>query len=500
MSTRHLLVHEMRVLTRGCTALVVLPLLVIVVAYAAGNGVRWTREQQSTIQRVQAEDERTYAVIANQLDELARQGDPQPSLQLAGMAWYIFQPEGAIAPAPHLDPRRAEAAASEWLGARHAVLPPAPLAPLAVGQSDLHPYYTRVTIRTRPALVNSDEIENPVNLLTGRFDLAFALTFCWPLLVLPLIYNVLSEDRDNGTLALVASQAVSIRRLTALRLLLRVGLAVVLTIATSMATLAALSASGRGPTALGLSTWSAAVAATGLFWTGIAALVNTARWRSATNAVVMTAVWLFAGIVVPAVMSEVAGALAPVPSRVQIINEIRAAGNMRPGELAGLLTAYYEEHPDAVRSNESADVTAIRGLALQDETARRIDPILSAYRRATARQERVANVLRFASPLLLIHDSVAELAGTTTARYRRFAEQLDSYHRAWRAYFYPLVHARASLTKADYERAPRFAFEDETGGARELRAALLIASAAVVGIALLAVAFRRAPTAGVTMT
>ena len=55
------------------------------------------------------------------------------------MAWYIFQPEGAVAPAPHIDPRRAEAAASEWVGARHAILPPAPMGALAIGQSDLHP-------------------------------------------------------------------------------------------------------------------------------------------------------------------------------------------------------------------------------------------------------------------------------------------------------------------------------------------------------------------------
>jgi ABC-2 type transport system permease protein len=500
VSIRHLLVHEMRVLARGRSAVVVLPLLVIVVTYAANNGVRWTREQQVTIARVQAEDECTYAAIADQLEDLERRGDPRPDLPLAGMAWYIVQPAGAVVPAPHIDPRRAEAAASEWLGARHAVLPPAPLAALAVGQSDLHPYYSRVTIRTRPALVNSDEIENPVNLLNGRFDLAFVLTFCWPPLVLPLIYNVLSDDREHGTLALVASQVVSVRAVIAMRLLTRVGLAVVVTIVASVGALRVLGAVGQPGTAAAVAVWCSAVLATGLLWSGVAALVNTAGWRSATNATVITAIWLCGAIVIPAVLGEVAAVVEPVPSRVQLINEIRAAGNMRPAELAQLLTAYYEEHPDATPSRESADVTAIRGLALQDETDRRIDPIVSAHRHAAARQQRVANRLRFASPVLLIYDSVTELAGTTTGRYRRFAEQLDTYHRSWRAYFYPLVHARVSLTRAHYDRAPRFTFLEEPAGSAERRATILTGVAGSIGLVLLAVAFRRMSSSAVTPT
>jgi ABC-2 type transport system permease protein len=486
-----LVAHEVRVLARGRTAATVLSVLVIVVAYAAANGSRWTREQRATLALVQADDRLADAAIADQLDELARRGDPRPDLLLAGMAWYIFQPEGAVAPAPHIDPRRAEAAASEWVGARHAVLPHAPLAALAVGQSDLHPYYSRVTIRTRPVLVNSDEIANPVNLLNGRFDLAFVLTFCWPVLVLPLIYNVLSEDRDNGTLALVASQPVSLRTVVMIRLLVRVGVAVALTVVTSVVVLFASRAVVGADAVIGPVLWTAAVAATGVLWAGVAAAVNGLGWRSATNATIMTALWLAAAIIAPAVIGEVAGVLEPVPSRVQLINAIRTAGNMRPGELAALMTAYYEAHPDAAGSHLSADVTAIRGLAQQDEIDRRIEPIVTAHRQALARQQGVVDRLRFVSPPLLIDEAVTELAGTTTARYRRFADQLDSYHRVWRAYFYPLVHGRVSLTKAHYQSAPRFGFQEEPPVSVRRRAALLIGTAALIGLLLLGAGLRR---------
>jgi ABC-2 type transport system permease protein len=487
---QHIVGHEFRLIVRSPAAWVVCAALVSAVVCAAWSGTRWVHEQRATIARVEAGDERRYAEIYAQLDELERQGDPRPDLQLAGMAWYVFQPNGAVAPAPHIDPRRPEAAASEWLGARHALLPPKPLAALAIGQSDLHPYYTRVTIRTRPALVQSDEIESPANLLNGRFDLAFVLTFCWPLLVLPLLYNVLSEDREAGTLALVASQPVSLRAIVAARLAVRGGAAMLVTLVASLMALAVLD-----PTAdlapRDIAAWTAAILATGLFWCGVASMVNLARWSSAANATVLTAWWLAGVVIAPALIDHAASVFEPVPSRVELVNAVRNAGNLTSAQLTGLVSAYYEEHPDAIPSSQSADVTAIRGLAQQDAVDRRIDPILAAYRAATARQQALVDRLRYISPPLLVHDAVLELAGTSVGRYRRFAEQVDEYHRGWRAYFYALVHARARMTRPRYEDAPRFTFVEGPGYWRANGAVGLVAGVSLLGAAMLALVLWR---------
>jgi ABC-2 type transport system permease protein len=487
---RHIVRHEMRLIGRSPAAWVVWTALVSLVMCAAWSGTRWVQDQRTTIARVEASDESRYAEIYAQLDDLERHGDPRPDLQLAGMAWYVFQPNGAVAPAPHIDPRRPAAAASEWLGARHAFLRPRPLAALAIGYSDLHPYYTRVTIRTRPALVQSDEIESPANLLSGRFDLAFVLTFCWPLLALPLLYNVLSEDRDGGTLALVASQPVPLRGILAARLAVRGGVAVLVMLIASLAALAALDpAADRAPS--DIAAWTAAIVATGLFWCGVASLVNLVRWPSAVNATVLTACWLGSVVIAPALIDHAASVFEPVPSRVELVNSVRNAGNLTSAQLAGLVSAYYEEHPDATPSNQSADVTAIRGLAQQDAVDRRIDPILAAYRRATARQQALVDRLRYISPPLLVHDAVLELAGTSIARYRRFADEVNEYHRGWRSYFYPLVHARTRMTRSRYDGAPRFTFREEPDYWRANGAFGSVAGVALLGAAMLGVVLWR---------
>jgi ABC-2 type transport system permease protein len=485
-----LLRHELRLLTRSRAAWVVSAALAAAVVCAGWNGHRWTNHQRATLVRVQGVDAENYRRIYAELEDLERRNDPHPDLQLAGMAWYIFQPDGAVAPAPHIDPRRAEAAASEWVGARHVVLPPGPLAALATGQSDLYPYYARVTIRTPPILVHSDELENPANLLNGRFDLAFVVMFCWPLLVLPLVYNVVSEERETGTLVLVGSQPVSLRIVLAVRLAVRSGMAVIVTVFASLASLAMVGELSGAP-ASEIAAWSFAVVSVGIFWSAVAAVVNLFRWQSATNATALMACWLGLVVVAPGVIEETASAIAPVPSRVELVNAVRTAGNLSSSQLAALTSTYYEEHPDAARSTDSADVTAIRGLAQQDALDRRIEPIVEQYHASVAHREAIVNRLRFLSPPLLVYDAVLELAGTSTTRVRRFAEQVDEYHREWQAYFYPLVHARASMTRALYDGAPRFTFREEPIRQTTWRALDLIATTFLTGGLLMSVALAR---------
>jgi ABC-2 type transport system permease protein len=481
--------HELRMAIRTPTTWVVCGALATAVAYAAWNGSRWVEAQQGMIATLEASDLTLYDSIYAQLEELERAA-PRPHLQFAGMAWYIFQPEGALAPAPHIDPRRPEAAASEWVGARHVALPPSPLGALAIGHSDLHPFYTRVTIRTRPVLVQSDEIENPINLLNGRFDLAFVLTFCWPLLVLPLLYGALSDERDGGTLALLASQPIRLRTITAARLAVRGGLAVAVTLVTSVVALLARGSTSQLPIA-GLALWIAAVIATGVFWCGVAGAVNLSRWRSAMNAVALTACWLASVVIAPSAIEEIASTIAPVPSRVELVNAIRDVGNFTPEQVTALMSTYYEEHPDASPTMESADTTAMRGLAQQDMIDRRIDPILAAYREAYRRQQALVDRLRVISPPLLIHDAVLDLAGTSITRFRRFNDQVDAYHREWRTYFYPLVHAHATMTRTLYENAPRFTFSEEPTSRTARRVLGLVGFTALVGAILLVIVLRR---------
>lgn len=142
--------HDWRILRTDRTLWAVAVLLCLTIGYGVWNGSAWTRFQKNAI--TAALDEEGMRI--EEIKEGIRNAN-----------------EGRTNPPSFRDPRN-PFAVGYTLGPRYAVMPPAPLAALAVGQSDLLPYYFKVSLRARDSLLGNDEIENPVHLLAGRFDLS----------------------------------------------------------------------------------------------------------------------------------------------------------------------------------------------------------------------------------------------------------------------------------------------------------------------------------------
>jgi ABC-2 type transport system permease protein len=356
---------------------------------------------------------------------------------------------------------------------RYAVLPPAPLATFAVGQSDLYPYYTRVSTRSKQTFIVNDEIENPVNLLAGRFDLAFVVIYVLPLLILALSYNLVSGEREQGTLDLVLSQPVDARRVIAAKLLARVGVVlgvtlVVLLLGTLLGG-AALGAEGVLPR---LALWALVVGLYALFWFGAALAVSAMGRSSATNAVVLLGVWLAVVVIVPSLYNMTVTSLRPSPSRVELTTELRAATDEANEQGAVLLQKFYLDHPEMMAGGAAdMDNFAARSVAVQEAVEQAMAPAVAAFDQRLMEQQALADRFRFVSPALVLQAALFDLAGTSVHRYRAYSEAVDAFHASWRAWFFPRVFAKETLTPADYDALPAFTFREEPAGAVAARVA-----------------------------
>ncbi len=67
-----------------------------------------------------------------------------------------------------------------------------------------------MTTRAEVTFLNNDEIENPVHLISGRFDVAFVILYLYPLVILAISYNLISREQESGTLAMTLAQPVSL--------------------------------------------------------------------------------------------------------------------------------------------------------------------------------------------------------------------------------------------------------------------------------------------------
>lgn len=443
MFTR-ILRHEWRLLAGEGVLWLVAGVFTVATAYATFTGARWVRFEQRAIAEAVAEERDRHAAQEATIAAL-RAGTRKVS---------------AFA-----DPRNPQAASTRF-GPRYAVMPPAPLAALSIGQSDLLPSYYKVTADAKETVTAAAEIENPHRLLTGRFDLAFVIIYLYPLLILALSYNMLSGEKEHGTLAMILSQPVSLRVLVLGKIVLRAGVLFgVIACLGSAALWLAGAPLATGAVAAHAGLWLASVVVYGLVWFTLAALVSAFGRPSATNAMVLAAAWLAGVILVPSLLNMLATTLYPVPSRVQMIQAVREASDEASEQGSVLLARYYEDHPDlAAGGAEQAmnDFNVIR-VAVNAEVEARVRPVMARYEAQLERQRTLLARARLLSPAILMQDALNDLSGTGTARHARFLQQVLAYHERWRAHFVPLIFRKAQVER--YDTLPTFVFRDEAAAA-----------------------------------
>jgi ABC-2 type transport system permease protein len=204
-----------------------------------------------------------------------------------------------------------------------------------------------------------------------------------------------------------------------------------------------------------------AVAAYGLVWFALAVLVASFGRPSATNAIVLASTWLALVMLVPSLLDLGASTAYPVPSRVEMIQAMRAASDDANQQGAALLARYYDDHPElAVDSADRAmnDFYAIR-VAVTADVESRVRPVLERFERQLQAQRRVVSRLRVLSPAIPMQDALNDLAGTSVARHQHFVGQVAQFHAGWRSHFVPMILRRSQLS--GYATLPRFAYTDE---------------------------------------
>jgi ABC-2 type transport system permease protein len=454
--------HEWRALAADATTWVVLGVFGVAIGYGVWAGAAWVDFQHQALKAAAAEEADRYTTLRS-VAAAANSGTPV---------------------SPFADPR-SPANFGGRLGLRYATLPPGPLAPLAIGQSDLLPYYFKVSTDARENIVSATEIENPQRLLVGRFDLAFVLIFLYPLLILAITYNMISAEKEQGTLALALSQPVSLGTLVTGKVLLRAAVLLGIVIGCSLLALIATGVSLTASDAAGrLLLWVAAVAAYGAFWFALAVAVASLGRPSATTAALLASAWLVLVVLLPALFNLGVTTLYPVPSRVEMVQAMRIASDEATAAGATLLASYYEDHPElAVGGAEQAmsDFNVVR-VAVNDDVERRVRPIVERYETQIRRQQATIDQLRYLSPAVLLQDALNDVAGTGTPRHRRFIDQVTAYHAEWRAYFTPRIFRKATLT--NFDEAPRFVFVEEPLADVAARVIPAIAGLVVLAVAI----------------
>lgn len=433
--------HEWRCLFGEKSFYFVVLFFALVIGYAVQNGAGWVAERT----------EQSRVLAAEQTKDL----DDKKQKVVSGLKGSVdpgeFEPDPA-------DPY------SIGMSLQQVSLPLRKTAAISIGQADVLPIDAGVTISTlQRTIAEKDGFENPLSFLAGRFDLSFVIVYLLPLFVLALSFNVLSGERENGTLQILMAQPMSLSRLLTGKL---VASFVIVFMLFGVVTAGSLAISGVFSDSSALPSLALAlvvVAAYIAFWFALSLLINSFGHSSATNAIAAAAVWLVIVLILPSLLNVAIGAIYPVPSRSEIIGAVRNVNLDMRKDGSRLLSEHYQDHPELMPKGEKPDLSDF-GLAfvyIQREQKKRVAEVESKFDEQLRNQQSLVRKIRFLSPSVTTQEALNDLAGTGLDRYDDFKRQVSSFDQAWADFFVSRIFRLEKLSAADFDSIPRFEYREE---------------------------------------
>ncbi len=412
-------------------------ILAICIFFAVYNGKTARDAKFITIKEIKEEEAKRYDKFKADLDSL------NAGTKKAKLAWYQ-------------DPRNPLTIGMFRNSGKYAILEAAPLSLISTGQSDIEVFYTKVSYLTDILQANNISFENPFNIATGQFDLAFVLIYLFPLLIIALTYNLLSGEREQGTLLLLLSQPIAIRTWLIAKLTFRFAFLLLTVLLLLLLCFIIFKVDFLNVDfiylvlAIGLYT---------LFWFALSFFVNLLGKSSAMNTLLLLASWLLFVFVIPSVANMAATSLYPVPSRVELVNAKRQAEQDTEKNKEAVLAKFYQAHPQLSPKSEKeqSDQDYYREyVALREVIDEQVGKVQTNFDKQLHQQQSFANSFQYFSPAVLMQNAMNEIAQTDSKYYKNFQKNVLAYQNQWKAYFKPMFISGEKVTQEVFSQIPAY--------------------------------------------
>lgn len=446
------ILHEIKLLSRNYWFVSLTLAITALSIYAGYNGLKQYDKRQATTEQAiatQAEKVARVEAIATVLDK----GEEHPrAFRLSPMNYSVAT--GNLA-----------------------TMPTEGLSKLAIGQSDLFTHQMGISSREDLATMSFNELNNPVQLLFGNFDLSFVLAYLIPLLIIAFTYNLKSQEIETGRFRLLASNPININLWLLQRYIVRFfALSIIITLVLII-TIVSISIDFNSKV---LQFFALTYAYTA-FWFALAFLVNVFGSSSARNAVSLLSLWIVLVLIIPTVINQMANTIYPIPSRVALLHEIRSTKKELGEKQDKVLDEYLRNHPELIRNEGENAFGYWQGFfASQEMTEKTLEPLMSEFDNQLDRQQKWVNTWGLLSPAVLFQNGTTQLAGTSSMDYNAFKNQIKSFSIEWRNHFMPFVFDNKTLAKADLNKVPQFEFKTQSKMLGAFSGILVLALFAVI--------------------
>ena len=357
-----------------------------------------------------------------------------------------------------------------------------PLAGLAIGQADVHPSIKRITIKTFEGQKYDTDLVNPMNLQSGNLDLSFIIIYLFPLLVIVLTFNVISEETETGTWRLVAIQARSklgfILSKLWIRLLLLIMVLIILFVIAKLVLDLPLT---------GNFIWMICLSILYLiFWFTLTFFIISFKKSSGFNALLLLSIWLTLIILLPAGINAYVSHKYPVPEALSVAIAQRDGYHVKwDTDKRKTIEKFYQHYPQFKKYGYPTDgFNWLWYYAMQqmgDDDSKEQQEALNTkinQREQTSRQ--IATLL----PNMHLQLIFNQLAGTSMSQQLDYLTATDAFHEKLRLFFYPKIFENKQADSINWKKfSPEYYKSQTSLESLHVLAPLLIASFLLILIA-----------------
>ena len=433
-----ILSYEFKLLIRSKWLLVLFFIIMLLIVFASHNGNKNVEKRVSDISVVQRDFSEKDSVMLATLIKIEK-GE-----KVDGPYWKL-------------------PSAPMTIGNRYprlAIMQPESLSFIATGQSDMYTHFKSPKVYGNNFALDYAEMINPVQLLFGNFDIAFVLIYILPLLIIAFTYNILSREKELGTLRIIAAQPISTFSWLFQKLVIRFLFFSAITTFILCVTIVIFSteASVNVFDLLGLFLLAISYY---LFWFVMTFIVNIKINDSSKNALTLVGLWLLIVLVIPATINQIGNALYPIPSRLNMINEIRAIKKESEAKQDEIMDTYLRNHPELAQGNDKKQFGFWHNyFASEKVMEEKTEPLLKKYDLQLKKQQKFIMAFQFASPAIIVQQSLNKIAATSEMHYNDFKKQVFEFSKQWRNYLKPILFRQEKFTVKNYYELPKFYYQN----------------------------------------
>lgn len=323
------------------------------------------------------------------------------------------------------------------------------LAGLSIGQRDINPSLQSITIRNLEEQKYATDLQNPLYQMLGNMDFSFVLIYLFPLIIIAFCFNLISEEKEEGTWSLVLSQSANPLKMLRLKMLVRYTSVLVVLLSLLLVAKFYLVIPFNAAFLAFILTSILYVS----FWFSLAWLVVSFQKNSSQNALILLLSWVMLTIVLPAGINAITVTLYPVPEAFSTVLESRDGYHNKWDEPKEPTVAKFHQHYpqfNQYKHPEGKDYSWLWYYAMQQMGDDEAAADAQAFKEKLQQRNTFSSIAGLFFPTIHTQLSLNALSLSDMDNYLHFIEELEDFHEQKRLHFYPKIFTDAAVSGEDW--------------------------------------------------